>query len=355
MLCISCSVEKGGEGMQSIHFFAGSNTARGFYSCFENILPADMRRRMFFIKGGPGVGKSTLMRRVGAYAEEKGLKAIYFHCSSDPDSLDGVCLPERGIGLMDATAPHVYDPVIPGARDTLLSLGDHLDEKALAPHAGEIIDIQQRISARFARCYRYLAAAEQVFLSSPLGMMDEPKAAQLADDWARTLPLRGGTGRIVRLFASAFTPKGFLNLTDFSQMERRITLELPFGAHATGLMQLIAHRAAARGLDVVELCDPLSPAETAHVLIPAHGVAFCTAQRAPEGGEFLEADAAFRLIAGSEHEQSFDRNAYELLCQRAVEQLMGAKALHDELEKCYVRNMDFAAWEKKLAQVLDII
>ena len=98
--------------MQSIHFFAGSNTARGFYSCFENILPADMRRRMFFIKGGPGVGKSTLMRRVGAYAEEKGLKAIYFHCSSDPDSLDGVCLPERGIGLMDATAPHVYDPVI---------------------------------------------------------------------------------------------------------------------------------------------------------------------------------------------------------------------------------------------------
>lgn len=341
--------------MQSIHFFAGANTARGFYSCFENILPADLRRRMFLIKGGPGVGKSTLMRRAGAQAEEKGLNVVYFHCSSDPDSLDGVCMPERGVGLMDGTAPHVYDPVIPGARDTLLSLGDHLDEKALTPHAGEIAEIQKKISARFARCWRYLAAAEQVLLASPQGVPDESKAAQLADDWARTLPLRGGSGRIVRLFASAFTPKGLVTVTDFAQMERRITLEVPFGAHATDLMQLISHRAAARGLDVVELCDPLSPAETAHVLIPAHGVAFCTSDHAPEGGEFLEASAVFHAVSGGEHEQAFDRNAYELLCQRAVEQLTGAKTLHDELERFYVKNMDFAAWEKKLEQVLGVI
>ena len=341
--------------MQSIHFFAGANTARGFHSCFESILPADMRRRMYFIKGGPGVGKSTLMRRVGAHAEEKGMKVIYFHCSSDPDSLDGVCLPERGIGLVDGTAPHICDPAVPGARDTLLSLGDHLDEKALTPHAGEIEEIQRRISARFARCYRYLAAAEQVFLASPQGIPDDAKAAQLADDWGRTLPLRGGSGRIVRLFASAFTPKGLKTITDFAQMERRITLEVPFGAHATNLMRLISHRAAARGLDVVELCDPLSPAELAHVLIPAHGVAFCTAGRAPEDGEFLESDALFSSASISEHEKSFDRNAYELLCQRAVEQLTGAKALHDELERFYVKNMDFAAWEKKLQLVLDTL
>ena len=115
--------------MQSIHYFAGANTARGFESCFDNILPPDMRKRMFFIKGGPGVGKSSLMRRVGEEAEKQGLKVCYFHCSSDPDSLDGVCLPERGIGLMDGTAPHVYDPSVPGARDVLLSLGDYLDER----------------------------------------------------------------------------------------------------------------------------------------------------------------------------------------------------------------------------------
>ena len=122
--------------MHSIHFFAGANTAHGFYSCFDHILPARERKRMYFIKGGPGVGKSTLMRRVAQTAEEKGLDVLYYHCSSDPDSLDGICLPARGMGMMDGTAPHVYDPAVPGARDTLLSLGNHLDEAALMPSAG---------------------------------------------------------------------------------------------------------------------------------------------------------------------------------------------------------------------------
>ena len=56
--------------MQSIHYFAGANTARGFYSCFEHIVPASQRKRMFYIKGGPGVGKSTLMRRMAKAAAE---------------------------------------------------------------------------------------------------------------------------------------------------------------------------------------------------------------------------------------------------------------------------------------------
>ncbi len=337
-----------------MHYFAGANTAQGFYSCFEDILPEPKRKRMYFIKGGPGVGKSSLMRRVAQKGEEAGLKVICYHCSSDPDSLDGVAIPERGIGLMDGTAPHVYDPAVPGARDTLLSLGDYLDEKALTPHAGEIRNVQQDISARFARCYRYLAAAEQVRQAVPIPA-DDSKAAQLADDWARTLPLRGGTGYISRLFASAFTPKGLWNLTDLSQMERRITLEVPFGAHATPALDRIARKAAARGLAVTVLLDPLSPGQIAHVLIPDHGVAFCTASRAPDGGEWLESEALFAPAAVNEREQNFDINAYELLCQRAVEQLAQAKSLHDDLEAFYIKNMDFAAWESVAQKVLETL
>lgn len=338
--------------MQCIHYFAGANTARGFVSRFENILPVSQRRRMIFIKGGPGVGKSTLMKRVAEAAQQKGRQVICFHCSSDPDSLDGVAIPEMGIGLMDGTAPHVYDPVLPGARDVLLSLGDHLDEKALTPHAGEIAAIQRDISARFRRCYHYLAAAEQVVLAPEAAQEDEAKIDQLTQDWARTLPLRGGTGSITELFSSAYTPKGLLEVTDFGQMERCVTVEVPFGAHATGLMRRIARKAAGRGLDVVLLLDPLTPGEIAHVAIPAHGVAFCTASRMPQDGEWLTADAAFCVQSGSERELSFDRNASELLCQRAVEQLAAAHALHDELERFYIRNMDFAGWEKKLEKVL---
>ncbi len=332
-----------------MHYFAGANTSQGFFSCFEDILPEPSRRRMYFIKGGPGVGKSSLMRRVGAKAEELGLKVIYYHCSSDPDSLDGVAIPERGIGLMDGTAPHVYDPAVPGARDTLLSLGDYLNERALTPHATEIRRIQHELSVRFKRCYRYLAAAGEVLGAAPVEG-SEIKAAQLADDWSRTLPLRGGTGHVSHLFASAFTPKGLLPLTDFSKMERRITLEVPFGAHATPVLHRIAQKAASRGLDATVLLDPLLPHHIAHVLIPEHGVAFLTCDRPSDGGEQLEADALFAPCE-NEREQGFDKNAYELLCQRAVEQLGRAKALHDELEAFYVKNMDFAAWENVAQKV----
>ncbi len=340
--------------MQSPHYFAGGNTAIGFFSCFEDILPRPDRKRVFYIKGGPGVGKSTFMRRIGEAAERAGLDVEYFHCSSDPDSLDGIAIPCRGVAMMDGTAPHVYDPVIPGACDTLLSLGDFLDEKALRPNAQEIARIQTDISSRFSRCYRYLAAAEQVFRAAQPGIQSHKKALKLAQEWAKTLPLRGGTGTIRRLFASAYTPKGFIDALKDMGRERRILLDCPFGLDATLLMNLVAESASSRGLHVVELLNPLSPAAIDHVIIPTHGIAFCTGRRAPNDvGEWIEAERAFDLSETSAKEESFDRNAYELLLQRASEQLCRAKELHDELERFYVGNMDFLKWQSLLDRILD--
>ena len=335
--------------MHGIHYFAGGNTARGFYSCFEDILPKVQQKRMYYIKGGPGVGKSTLMKRFAQTAEEKGVAVEYFHCSSDPDSLDGISLPSLGVGMMDGTAPHVYDPVVPGARDTLIPLGDLLDEEALAPHAGEIAAVQKQISARFARCYRYLAASEQVLCAAPMARENAVKAREVCGEWTKVMPIRGGAGSVRRLFASAFTPKGRVDVLDFGAFERRVTVDVPFGAHATGLMQRITEKALERGLHAVQLLDPLIPERIAHVLIPAHGLAFCTGKRMAEStGEWIEADALFDLTGEPEREQSFDQNACELLWQRALEQLTAAKSLHDDLEKFYVQNMDFDSWQSVL-------
>ena len=43
------------------HFFPGGNTSQGFYSRFAHILPRNQVRRKIILKGGPGVGKSTLL------------------------------------------------------------------------------------------------------------------------------------------------------------------------------------------------------------------------------------------------------------------------------------------------------
>ncbi|MBR2054617.1 MAG: ATPase, partial [Clostridia bacterium] len=106
---------------QGWHAYLGSNTAEGFFGYYNNLQAA--AERAVIIKGGPGVGKSTLMKKVAAHYEEKGLTVHYYHCSGDPDSLDAVFVQENGFLMADGTSPHVLDPIRPGARDGILKIG----------------------------------------------------------------------------------------------------------------------------------------------------------------------------------------------------------------------------------------
>lgn len=85
------------------HLFPGANTPRGFVSLFASIPAED--DRTVILKGGPGVGKSTCMLRAAETARNAGLAVEYFHCSSDPDSLDAIRIPASRFIMVDGTAP----------------------------------------------------------------------------------------------------------------------------------------------------------------------------------------------------------------------------------------------------------
>ena len=338
--------------MSTMHYFAGGNTAQGFFSCFEDMVQEKQRKRMFYIKGGPGVGKSSLMKKIGLAAEKAGWEVEYFHCSSDPESLDGVAFPEKGVALMDGTSPHVYDPAVPGARDTLVSLGDYLDEKQLRPALEDVRRIQGEISRRFGRCYQYLAAAEKILAAAPQGTENQEKARNLAAEWIEALPLRGGIGRRRSFLGRAFTPKGLVEVTMFPANTRHFLVECPFGAWADDLMSRLDQAMGDRGLDRIALLDPLSPGHMEKLWLPAHGLVFgCVAKDASPSA--VKAERLFDLSPGEEY--SFDRNAYELLCQRALEQLVQAKSLHDELEAPYIRSMDFGRLGEKKKELFSLL
>ena len=67
-------------------------------------------KRVFILKGSPGSGKSTVMKRIAARAEAEGHPLTVIRCSSDPDSLDGVMLTDLGVAVADGTSPHSLDP-----------------------------------------------------------------------------------------------------------------------------------------------------------------------------------------------------------------------------------------------------
>ena len=85
------------------HMFAGANTTEGFVSFFDEILKVNTNK-VFIIKGGPGVGKSTFMKKISQDLLEKGYTLECFNCSSDPASLDALAVPDLKVAIMDGTA-----------------------------------------------------------------------------------------------------------------------------------------------------------------------------------------------------------------------------------------------------------
>ena len=114
-----------------VRFFLGANSPAGFYSLYDQLIDRSRAEDYFLLKGGPGCGKSTLMRRVAARVEESGRAVEYILCSGDPDSLDAIVVPELGAAIVDATAPHVVEPKEPGVLERYVNLGACYDTAAL--------------------------------------------------------------------------------------------------------------------------------------------------------------------------------------------------------------------------------
>ena len=130
------------------HYFPGGNTPEGFYSFYDNILRKSSIGRLGIIKGGPGTGKSGLMKKIGSYFEEKGEYVHYLHCSSDCESLDGVYLPKYNSAVIDGTSPHTMDCRYPGAYDKIFDVGVLIDDK-ISDKREEIVSTDKKIKESF--------------------------------------------------------------------------------------------------------------------------------------------------------------------------------------------------------------
>lgn len=93
------------------HFFLGANSGRGFQNLFDRFCVSEDHYDLVVLKGGPGVGKSTMMKRIGEAMEGRGEQVEYLYCSGDPNSLDGVHIPRIRTAIVDGTAPHGTAPL----------------------------------------------------------------------------------------------------------------------------------------------------------------------------------------------------------------------------------------------------
>lgn len=144
-------------------YFAASNSSEGFVSYFEDCFGARSGiDRLYVLKGGPGTGKSRFLRTVGQYAVRRGWRTVYYYCSSDPNSLDGLRLSGSGrqdIGLIDGTAPHAWELTLPGARENIVELGQFWNSDTLHAQRERIAAYGAVKAAAYTRTFRWLRAA----------------------------------------------------------------------------------------------------------------------------------------------------------------------------------------------------
>jgi len=338
---------------KKVTFFLGANSPAGFYSLYDQMLDPAAARRVFLLKGGAGCGKSSLMRRVGAQLEEAGEKAEYIVCSGDPGSLDAVVFPGLGAAIVDATAPHVMEPRLPGVVESYVNLGRFYDHAALSPLRPEIEAATVGYQSHYKRAYRCLTAADQLMEDDRALLLTpalEHKLAKRARGILSREVKKAGRepGQAVQRFLGAVSCQGQVCLFDTVDALCRKVYELSdaYGLGA-GMLTALAAGAMAAGYDVIVCPSPLFPDRAEHLLIPELGLGFVTSTPAlpypgrPYRRVRVDAMADPELTRKYKSRLKFSRKVSASLLTEGTDALAQAKAEHDVLEKLYNPHVDF--------------
>lgn len=143
---------------QERHLFFGAATPEGARHFYDN-LTGHLHTR-YIVKGRPGTGKSTMMRKVAAAALEKNYDVEYFHCSFDPQSIDMIIIPALAVAFLDGTAPHVLDPS--GPKDVLVDMYQCVDPKVYQRNLAEIQALEIRYNGVMKASAAYLGDARRL-------------------------------------------------------------------------------------------------------------------------------------------------------------------------------------------------
>ena len=349
-----------------IQYFLGANSPSGFYSLYDQLISTETAVRIYILKGGPGCGKSTLMRRVSQLLEQEGVPAEHILCSGDPDSLDGVVFHGLNAALVDGTSPHVVEPGCPGAVDSYVNLGDCYDREGLGDVRREIMACMKGYKGCYQSAYRCLNAASQIRADMRAILLTQSLSHRLARRAEGILsreikPRRGEQpGQVKQRFLGAVTHRGPVCLfqTAFAQCQRIYELSDPYGLAHDMLTHLLSG-AVRGGYDVVACPDPMAPDRLAHLIIPQLSLAFLsTGQGVSLPGKSyrrvrLDAMADQELMRRNRPRLRFARKVSAALVEEAVESLARAKKMHDQLEALYNPYVDFEQVDRTARRIAE--
>ncbi len=340
-------------------YFAASNSRNGFHSYYEHCF-RDRVEHLYCIKGGPGTGKSTLMRRVAQEGERRGYRVEYYYCSSDADSLDGVLLfgDENSFGVIDATAPHAFEPRLPGAREEIVDLGQFWNAEQLTDSMSEIAELNRKKTACYRATYHHLTGVGE--LSDVLQDIVTPCLDMVKLGRVVARLCRGNTagqdGEVQIRLHDSIGMRGRVRLNSYFRESDRLCIIEDYFDSAYALTGMIAQRAIEMRQDMRISYHPVLPDRVDALLLTSSKTAFvvCSAEETASIAEQLphaRMVSMHRMIDKTCFRAVRDevRRVGKLrgyLLDEACVQLNQVAEAHFNLEKIYTAAMDFGAKEQ---------
>lgn len=338
------------ENTGSHTYFAGANTADGFAGAYEDFIREAELTRLYILKGGSGTGKSSLIKSCAARAEQAGAQVTMLLCSSDPSSADAVILRGqngRSAAILDGTAPHTRDPMLPGAVSRIVNAGDHWDADLLGRCREEITLRTMEKKAAYDRAYRFLGAYRHltdVLHQLLLPCLDTEKMAAAVDRIVSSFPA-GEEGSVQTRYTYALSMTGAWHLPTFS--ERAKTQFRILDGYGSGclFLQMIFRKLSRHGT-VLFSPVPACPGMPAELFFENAGASFSLAderKEARDGVRYVNMQRFLnrQALAGVRARLRFTDRCRQTLFDGALESLADARRAHFALEEIYKSAMDF--------------
>lgn len=334
-------------------YFLGGNTASGFKGFYDGEL--ERIDKVVLLKGGPGTGKSSLMKAVAKEAAKRGLDHEIWYCSGDPDSVDGVYIKDLNVAVTDATSPHASEARLPVIRECVVDMASALSREKLLPYKKQIEKLFAVKKRSYEHAYEHLnrafgysckKTAEYSKAADVVGIRRKAAAFALENKGVSDA-VKQPKGRIRNLFVSAISPLGIKTFDDYLIGKKVVEIKgADVGVHA--FMEEVARLLEG---DITLMHNPLCPERYDAVVagdfvITGNAAAFSTAAEAIELSD-LEGNAA--------SESEFFRSREKEETAFAIKDLAAARSAHLEAEKYFVGAMDFGVADKLTFNVLRIV